>query len=253
MVLLIFLGSMFISVRNNGSSNNTNPVNIQIPFLTGGTEGGLKQLNLSPFPTTVIQTEANENCKLITNDIILTIDNSGSMKGNKLQEAKFAAKVFVGLLAINPENRIGLVVFNKTSTVMSALTEDYALLNAQIDRIGEASNTCIQCGVLDANKTMQTGLREDVKRSVVLLSDGKANHVNGQRNNNAKQAALTEILKGYNDMGISYYTIAFGRDADLNYMMQIALQTKGMEFSSLDEKQLTQSFTQAATAICNAQ
>jgi len=256
MVLLIFLGSLFISSSTKSSGTETKPTltlpSNLLPSLNGELGGGLQQLNLTPFPTDVTQTDANKNCKLITNDIMLVIDNSGSMKGEKLKEAKFAAKVFVQLLAINPENRMGLVVFNKTSTVMSGLTQDYALLNAQIDRIGESSNTCIQCGVLDGNKTLAASQRTDVKRSIVLLSDGKANHVNGVKSNNAKEAALAEIKKGFTTSGISYYTIAFGKDADINFMLQVALMTSGMEFSSVDEKQLTQSFTQAATAICSA-
>lgn len=250
MVLLIFLGSLFITQRNLASpSQSTGSLSKQVTDTGNAVGGGLVLMNVSPYPTSL----GNTNCQLITNDIMILVDNSGSMRGNKLAEAKAAANLFVQLLAINPENRIGLVVFNKTSSLRSGLTNNYPALTQQINAIGEGSNTCIQCGVLDGNTAIASSSRTNVKRSIVLLSDGKANHVNGVQSNTAKQEALAEIKKGFSTSQISYYTIAFGRDADAQFMRQAAIETDGVQFTSADEKQLKDSFAAAANAICSDQ
>lgn len=245
MVLLIFLGSLFVT-QNNLVLNQATTVNEKIIIDDKEVGGGLVQYGVTMVP----DEDGLSNCSLITNDIVLVIDNSGSMRGNKLAEAKAAANLFVQLLAINIENRIGLVVFNKTSAIQSNLTNNYPALIQQINAIGEGSNTCIQCGVLDGNTILTGSSRTGVKRSIVLLSDGKSNHVNGERSNNANEEALKEIKRGFTEGKISYYTIAFGRDADTNFMRQSAIETEGVQFSSLDENQLKDSFSAAASAIC---
>lgn len=247
MVLLIFLGSLFITKRDLSATPESSGTPIdKLTSAQKAVGGGLIQFSMTPYPTSF----GNANCQLITNDIMILVDNSGSMRGNKLAEAKAAANLFVQLLAINPENRIGLVVFNKTSSIRSDLTNNYPALTQQINAIGEGSNTCIQCGVLDGNTVIAASSRTNVKRSIVLLSDGKANHVNGVQSTTAKEEALAEIRRGFTTSKISYYTIAFGKDADTNFMRQAAVETDGVQFTSADEKQLKDSFAAAANAIC---
>ncbi len=250
MVLLIFLGSLFVTQKAPQTSSNTKTTQIKLDEkILNDAPVQLKQYSVTPYITST----GNENCKLITNDIVIVIDASGSMTGTKLTEAKAAANLFVQLLAINPENRIGLVTFNKTSVIKSQLTNDYASLKQQIDSIQNQSFTCIQCGALDGNSVIASSSRTNVKKSIVLLSDGKANHVRGVPSSTAKEEALAEMKKGFTSNSISYYTIAFGRDADVQFMRQAAVDTKGVQFTSSDEKQLKDSFSAAANAICTDQ
>jgi Mg-chelatase subunit ChlD len=247
-VFLIFLTSFFLSM--NLSQPNTNTGNtaqtVAFPTLNPETKAGMQAMGITPLPSSF----STSMCQLQTNDIILVIDNSGSMKGNKLVEAKEAAKIFIDLISINPASRLGVVTFDKTSQVVSPLSSDYIAVKEKIDQIKEKSSTCIQCGVLTANEQIAAHLRDNVKRSAVLLSDGKGNHVNGQRSNIANVAALDEIQKGFKTNGISYYTIAIGKDADERFMQQSASTTQGISYSANALTGLSQAFANVATDIC---
>jgi hypothetical protein len=249
LVLLIFLGSMFVSRSPSVQQPETTQNKIPVPtYLLNDTGGGLHTLALTPLPT--LASGSAQKCTLITNDIVLVIDKSGSMRGVKLEEAKIAASIFVDLISLNPQSRVGLVVFDKTSTVLSPLSSDFPAVKNSIDQITNGSNTCIQCGALTANEQIASALRDNVKRSAVLLSDGKANHVNGQRSSNAKAVALTEIQRGSKDVGISYYGIAFGEDADWDFMLEVSTSTGGTTYGTVSEEELAKAFSLVASDIC---
>lgn len=244
-VFLIFLSSFFLTVNLNQPSSGGTTQAVAFPTLNPEVEAGMKAMGITPLPSTF-----STNMCVQTNDIVLVIDNSGSMKGDKLVEAKEAAKIFIDLIAINPTSRLSVVTFDKTSQVISPISNDYIAAKGKIDQIKEKSSTCIQCGILSANEQIAASPRENVKRSVVLLSDGKGNHVNGVRNNNANAEALKEVQKGFTSSGTSYYTIAIGRDADENFMQQTASTTQGISYSTNTLTGLSQAFANVATDIC---
>lgn len=254
-VFLIFIAALFIDSGSPLLLRSSSPV----PTLT---QEQLTQTGGGLFPITTPQLIATQSankqdtakkCKLLTNDVIIVIDHSGSMKGAKLAEAKIAANLFVDLISINPESRVGAVIFGKESKIISPLTSDFASVKAKINTITSASNTCIQCGALTANQLIGSALREDVKRSIVLLSDGKANHTNGKADKNAGQKAMDEIVNGFKTNNISYYTIAFGNDANSSFMIEAATKTNGLGYASATEQGLQKAFTQAANDICQSE
>jgi uncharacterized protein YegL len=251
-VLVIFLGGGMFLTRDESAQNPGNTEQPQITSTTQINTGGLfplTDISITGLPN--IPINIDDSCKLVTNDIILVVDQSGSMRGAKLAEAKESAKIFTELITINPASRVGLVVFDKTSNLLSPLSEDATLVKEQIDKISEKPYTCIQCGILTANQEMNAKLKENTKRSIVLLSDGIANHVDGAPSDTAKQAALAEIQKGNSETAISYYTIAIGKDAQVQYMQEIAGVSGGVSFATGEStEKIEEAFTQAASNIC---
>lgn len=83
--------------------------------------------------------------------IILTLDSSGSMraddvKPSRIEAAKAAAKAFV---AKQPKNqRVGVVAFAATATLVQPPTRDREAINAAIDRLTLQRGTAIGSGIL---------------------------------------------------------------------------------------------------------
>ena len=112
-----------------------------------------------------------------TTDVVLVIDDSGSMSDNgKITSAKNAAKTFVNELLTNSIGiRIAVVTINSPSNsgtpqVDQSFTNDTQTLNTSINAIDANGGTNIQGGFYAARLLMGTSTAD--KKVVILLSDG---------------------------------------------------------------------------------
>ncbi len=87
-------------------------------------------------------------------DSVSVIDDSGSMGGSKMDEAKDAGKTFVRILLNASGNRAGVVGYDDAVTDTHQLSEDKASLNSTIDGLTADGNTCIGCGILEAGQIL---------------------------------------------------------------------------------------------------
>jgi Ca-activated chloride channel family protein len=116
---------------------------------------------------------SNSN-KTIAKDIVLAVDTSGSMQGEKIQQAKKALKFIVN--ALNADDKFGLVQFNtdvesyKTDLV-SATPENKRSASEFIDNLEAHGGTNIG----DALSASATMLNKETTRPgyVILLTDGE--------------------------------------------------------------------------------
>ncbi|WP_157492532.1 VWA domain-containing protein, partial [Flavobacterium sp. TAB 87] len=113
-----------------------------------------------------------------TTDVILVIDDSGSMGSNsKMTTAKEAAKKFVNELLTNSTGiRVAIVTINseKSSGVPQidhAFTDDRSQLLNSINSISAAGGTNLQGGFYAARSLMDISVAS--KKVVILLSDGE--------------------------------------------------------------------------------
>ncbi|TJX64224.1 VWA domain-containing protein [Soehngenia saccharolytica] len=111
---------------------------------------------------------------LTTSDIVLVLDKSGSMSGEKISNLKLAAKEFVdNLLLPDSVNRIALVTFDNGATVKSNFV-DYtgkATLNSAIDNITASGGTNMQAGIHAAQALLDSS--NATNKVMVLLGDGQ--------------------------------------------------------------------------------
>lgn len=144
-------------------------------------------------------------------DILLIIDESGSMNGEKIRIARQAAQDFVAEVDLSI-SQVGLVGFDTTSRLHQALSQDEARIYRAITGLRARGGTRIDMGLAEARAEMRKNGRPGIARPIfVLLSDGY---------NNAGAAPVLRESDAAKREGIEIYTIGIQADAQL--MRQVA-------------------------------
>jgi Mg-chelatase subunit ChlD len=184
-------------------------------------------------------------------DVVVVMDESGSMSGSKNQNAEDAAQEFVGLIDVG-RDRVAFVGYTTESRYLlvdgdryfgprtDALDDDTARdeLNTTIDQYVASGGTAINRGLnasLDVHDVKSNASRD---RHVILLSDGQNSPGTGDcqdagfsGENAACRTQFDEwTLAGAReaaDQDITVHTIAFGSSPDEQLMKDVANETGG--------------------------
>jgi len=168
-------------------------------------------------------------------DVMLIIDRSGSMEGQRLIDAKAAAKGFIDLL--NPsDDRVGLVSFSGDSggwgsvTLDIGLSVDFPAVKGEIDDLDAAGATDPGDAIYIANHEFDTNGRPDAVWVEILLTDGGPNRPYGDGQGFDEDSALYALgaAQATSDAGITLYTIG----------LELYQGTKSEEF--LDDQSASQ-------------
>ena len=109
-------------------------------------------------------------------DILMVIDDSGSMEGGKMNQVKADATDLVDTLLDNPENKIALVTFNTSATIISGFTNDKPTMLSHINSIVAGGCTNYNDGLLKANTILDDYEKQDNRDLILLfLTDGFPN------------------------------------------------------------------------------
>jgi Ca-activated chloride channel family protein len=176
-------------------------------------------------------------------DIALVLDTSSSMATDfgGSSRLEVAQRVISDFISGREEDRIGLVIFQEQSLVLSPLTLDYEALTRLVDdveRVNLRDGTAIGTGLGEALNL----LRESTTRSrvVVLLTDGENNA------GTVEPAAAARIAE---TLGIRLYTIGLvdsrareaGRvNVDEQALLEMAQVTGGRYFPAESEQALAE-------------
>ena len=113
-------------------------------------------------------------------DVVLVMDTSGSMKGNRMKEAKTAAKAAVKKLVPNSGEgmiQVGIVSFSETGLKIHDLTRDTSSLNQKIDKMEAVGGTYTQDGLVKAQEMLAAG--NGKQKVMIVISDGEPSYANG--------------------------------------------------------------------------
>ena len=132
---------------------------------------GINRAKVTFDVSTKLKTK-NRNYK----DIILIMDISGSMKGGKLEKAKTDAIELSNYLLSDSYNRIALISFDSTSTVVSGFTNNLITITDAINNLTDTGNTNYNAGLLNVFEVMENYQKETSRDLVTLfLTDGYPN------------------------------------------------------------------------------
>lgn len=170
----------------------------------------------------------------------LLIDRSFSMSGEKLQEAKKAAKEALNHLTPGKDT-IGLVTFaEKAQSVLpQKLMADYQAVEDKIEEIKVASGTSLYKGletateqlkkVMDPGKKTESGRR--VVQNIILISDG-------QPTDNKTNDQYRELSKKIREAGITIIALGIGADYNEDLLALITNTTGGSWYHVQDPKEI---------------
>ena len=154
-------------------------------------------------------------------NIAIVIDRSGSMSGERLKQAKQAAKLAVGML--QADDIVSLVTYSSTAQVVVPATKvgSGEMIISAIDGITSNGSTALYAGAQLGGEEVKKFLDAESINRVILLSDGLANI------GPSEPTELAELGKELARSGMSVSTIGLGLGYNEDLMVQLAGASDG--------------------------
>jgi Ca-activated chloride channel family protein len=160
-------------------------------------------------------------------DLVVVMDVSGSMRGEKISAARSSLLQFVDLL--DDRDRLEIMLFSQdlvTLTPLSPLGEKRDDVRRRVSGIVEEGDTRLYGAVLTAYDDLLANGDPDHIRAMVVLSDGE---------NTIWDVDLDQVVAQVGSSSESgtapkIFTIAFGDDADRDVLRRIAEITGGRQY-----------------------
>jgi Mg-chelatase subunit ChlD len=145
-------------------------------------------------------------------DVMLILDRSGSMEGDKLVNAKESAIAFLNQMNLNVD-QVGLVSFAGSAVLNRELTEDGIAVEDTINNLTVSGSTNIADALAKAGEELNSRRsRPDNVPVIVLLTDGDYN----------AGGDPLDVAQSLKSDGIEIYTIGLGSDVEADTLRAIA-------------------------------
>ena len=156
-------------------------------------------------------------------NVYLVADTSGSMRGEKLDQAQEALHVFLDQIRGDQE-RVGLVQFASgvdTVVRLDDLAANRTALEMAVSQLQAEGDTALLDAVSEAHQQLEALNDAERINAVVVMTDGKENNSFISLRNLVQQLS--------NDVGVPVvvFCIAYGDDADMGTLQIIAESTGG--------------------------
>jgi Ca-activated chloride channel family protein len=156
-------------------------------------------------------------------NVYLVVDTSGSMRGKKLALAQEALGVFLDQIQGDLE-RVGLIEFStrvSTLVYLDELGNNRSTLEAAIGGLIAQGDTALLDGVSEAYKRLQKLGDTERINAIVVMTDGREN------NSRTSLRSLVNDLENESGVPVVVFCIAYGSDADLGTLRDIAEPSGG--------------------------
>ena len=171
-------------------------------------------------------------------DLILVIDTSGSMDGDRIERTKESAKKVVSCMKEN--DRCALVGFEGSAYLVNDFTSDSEELNNSIDTlIPRWNGTNISSGINKAIDVFENSSTNNRDKYVILLSDG-------EDNSQTESSGAASLAK---ENGIKIFALSVGDDT--KQLQDVAIYNKGVYMNSPSAEQIEFLMYKMANEIFN--
>jgi len=187
-------------------------------------------------------------------DVVLVLDNSGSMKKNDPDHLTVpAVKEFVSRL--EPDTRLGIIIFDQDVRLAMPLSPLSEESREQISKsLGEINYkglfTDSPAAIERAIYELKNNGRKNSRKFIVFMTDGIVDTGNEAKDVEKTRWLREDLAPAAADAGIKIYGIAFTNDADFQLIQTLAQKTGGEYFRALKPKDL-QGVFQHITASMN--
>jgi Ca-activated chloride channel family protein len=185
-------------------------------FVTVRTEGGEFIMDLERDDFAIRENGVPQQLTLFTPErkpanVVLLLDVSASMKREeRLEKAVEAARIFAE--ALEPEDRVSLVIFSDSVTILEPFTTDREHVLASLDTVVAERGTALYDAIHRGARLLD-GM--DGRRALVLLSDGQDLAFDGMGPGSTRSfdEAVQETLRSQ----VTAYTIGLGAQLQNDY------------------------------------
>lgn len=157
----------------------------------------------------------------VAGDVVIAVDTSSSMSGEKLTAAKDAIRLLLEQVDWR-QDRLALVAFDDAARLSQPLTDDRDSFEAALDALATSPGTRIDEGLRLGREELSgaRGRGDRVNRAVVLLTDGL------QEADSAKALRESQALQ---ETGSQLLLIGLGADVDRGLLQRLA-QPNGQSY-----------------------
>jgi Ca-activated chloride channel homolog len=147
-------------------------------------------------------------------NIMIVVDTSGSMRGEKMDQAKAGVDYFLSRLPA--QDNVGLIGFDNEPRVLVPLdvrAENMSNLQAQIQGMIPEGKTSLYDAIDMARLELDKLNQPDRINAIVVLSDGA---------DTASMMTIEQMEQNFGETSIPIFPIAYGEDAETTVLQRIA-------------------------------
>jgi len=182
----------------------------------------------------------------VPKDVVLVLDNSGSMKKNDPEFLTgVAVREFLGKLG--PDTHAGVIIFDsrvEMAVPLAPLTEEsrptFLRSLEQVDYRGQLTD--IPAAIERAIYELRTNGRALAERSIVFMTDGIVDTGDEARDRDKHRWLREELAAEAADAGIRIFGIAFTENADFQLIQSLARRTDGGYFRAFSANDIAGMF-----------
>jgi uncharacterized protein YegL len=160
-----------------------------------------------------------------SSNIILAIDNSNSMSGTNILNAKNVANSLIHRIR-SKDIKVGLVSWNSDIDAKEEPSSNLTEISSIIDNITSHRNTCIGLGIRNALDLLEANEYNTSSKSIILITDGEENCT-------TNETPCNDAIRAKN-LGIPIYVIGIGPSNGKEILKCIARESEGKYYYAPD-------------------